>query len=160
MVRPLPSKNKPLPIATLPMLNGKVYVIWSPVLAQAALRNPDMTFDVFALEFAQRVFGASDDAVARLRGERNDGGVAAGDHMRRILHPLKAALAGQHLFRMNVKALNYVAERLNAIDPAGGLEVENLYDWLRQLMTMATAEALYGAQNPARKEPGILDAEW
>ncbi len=142
-------------IATLPMLGGKVYVAWSPSVVQSALRSKHMTFDVFSLEFAQRVFGLSDDTMKILWGN----GKIEETVVPEIMHSIKAAMMNQHLFRMNVRALTYVAERINAIDERG-LDIDDLYPWLRHLMGMATAEALYGHENPTRKDPSILDSTW
>lgn len=46
-------------IATLPILNGKVYGVWDPVLVQAVYRNRNLSFEPFAVKFAQRELGFS-----------------------------------------------------------------------------------------------------
>ena len=38
--------QNPMPIATLPMLNGKLYALWSPGLIHAAMRHKDLSFDI------------------------------------------------------------------------------------------------------------------
>ncbi|KXJ87529.1 cytochrome P450, partial [Microdochium bolleyi] len=72
---------------------------------------------------------------------------------------IKPAMMGQNLFRMNVRALDHVADKLNELG-SGTLRVENVYDWLRELMTMATAEGLYGHQNPLRDQPELAHHLW
>lgn len=142
-------------IATLPMLNGKVYAIWSPSLVQAAMRNKNMTFDVFGIEFAQRVMGITDEAAAIIKGP---GGVEE-SLAPETMAAIKVAMTGQNLYRMNVSALTFIATRLNTFGPT--VDVPNLYRWLRELMTMATAEALYGpSNNPLREDPSLIDALW
>ncbi len=62
------SKESGLPIATLPMLSGRMYSIWSPDLIHAALRSKALSFEPFMKEFAQPVLGISEDAFAPIRG--------------------------------------------------------------------------------------------
>jgi hypothetical protein len=143
------------PIATLPVLSGKIYSIWSPALIQSALRNRNLTFDVFGIEFAQRVFDLDDDAMKIIRGP----GSVEESSSHEVMMAIKPAMNGQNLYRMNVRALSYVAGRLDAT-AADGLRVDNLYLWLRGLMTMATAEALYGSHNPLRNDESLIEALW
>lgn len=61
------SAKTPMPICTLPMLNGKVYAITDPVLAQAAFRSKDMSFDPFVIAFTQKMTGLSDEAMEPIK---------------------------------------------------------------------------------------------
>jgi len=54
---PKKSQKHRLPICTLPMLNGKMYLINSPGLIAAGMRNRDLSFDPFSLEFAEGLLG-------------------------------------------------------------------------------------------------------
>lgn len=54
------SAKKPLPIATLPMINGKLYIITQPALIQSAYRNKNLSFDPFMIDFAQRMLDLSE----------------------------------------------------------------------------------------------------
>lgn len=130
------SKSPTRSIATLPMLNGSTYVLWSPHLVQQAQRHKNLTFDELAFTFAGRVFGLSEDDVDLLRGEpgNEEHGPAA-----LTMASMKPAMMGQNLLEMNVRALDYAADELNAVG-GEGLKVDNIYMWLRELMTMATAE--------------------
>jgi len=140
------------------MLNGKSYVLFDRGLITSAIRHRNLTFDIVSMEFAQRVFGLSSPTMEKLWGPDHDiEKSAAGVTMQRI----KGAMQGQNLYRMNATALNYVAERLN-VTGKDGLRVENLYRWLRDFMTMATAEGLYGSGNPLRgnSESEVIEALW
>ncbi|KAH6856479.1 cytochrome P450 [Chaetomium sp. MPI-CAGE-AT-0009] len=150
------SQPKSVAAATLPMLNGKVYVLWDTPMIQSAMRHKNLTFDVLGMEFAQRVFGLSDLAMSKLWGpDRDIETSAAGVTMQRI----KGAMQGQHLYRMNVTALDYIANDLNKMD-SDGLKIQNLYQWLQYFMTVATSEGLYGKNNPIRQDPSLIDALW
>ena len=45
-------RERRLPICTLPVLNGKLYVINSPSLISAAMRSKDLSFVPFSVEFS------------------------------------------------------------------------------------------------------------
>ncbi|KAK1833408.1 cytochrome P450 [Podospora conica] len=147
--------NKPA-AATLPILDGKIYVLWDVPLIQSALRHKNLTFDVLSMEFAQRVFGLSDLAMEKLWGPEHEIETSVAPI---AMHRIKGAMQSQHLFRMNTRALNYVADELNALGPEG-LRIPNLYRWLRDFMTMATSDGIYGSQNPVREDPSLIDALW
>ncbi|KAF5511074.1 hypothetical protein CGCS363_v003100 [Colletotrichum siamense] len=102
-----------LPIATLPILNGKLYAIWDPALVQSAYRNKDLSFEPFAVEFAQKDLGLSND-VAKLLRETD----LVPDFFG-VIHP---ALNGAHLHRMNANALKYVSAELDRIGGGVGNE--------------------------------------
>ena len=143
-------------VATLPILSGKVYVAWDLAMIHSAIRHKNLTFDLLGMEFAQRVFGLSNLAMEKLWGpDRNIETSAAGVTMHRI----KGAMQGQNLYRMNATALGYVADQLNDMD-SDGLKIPNLYQWLRDFMTMATSEGIYGKDNPIRQDPSLIDALW
>ncbi|KAK0705324.1 cytochrome P450 [Lasiosphaeris hirsuta] len=138
------SKAHPMPIATLPLANKKLYLITSPAIMASAMRSKNLTFEPFELEFGQAVAGVTHAEFQVIPG---------------LLHPfvksMSAAMVGDHLHRMNASALQYIGAQLNAIDAGRPLEVENLYLWVRDLVTMATTEALYGEHNPWREGRGI-----
>ncbi|KAJ1323902.1 cholesterol 7alpha-monooxygenase [Microdochium nivale] len=144
---------------TLPMLNGNSYALWSPHLIQQAMRHKNLTFDELGFGFAQRVFGPTQEAIDLLRGDPTTDSGDENSPSAKSMAATKPAMMGQNLFRMNLRALNHVADKLNEL---GGeaLEVDNVYMWLRDLMTMATAEGLYGQQNPFRDQPGLTHHLW
>jgi hypothetical protein len=138
------------------MANGKVYVLWDAHLIHAAMRHKNLTFDVLSLEFAQRVFGLSSKAMKALWGPDGELATSAAPH---TMHLVKGAMQGQHLYRMNVSALNFIADELNNMGK-DGLEIPNLYRWLRRFMTLATSEGIYGKDNPVRQDESLVDALW
>lgn len=100
------------------------------------------------MEFAQRELRFSNDALKIIQE------TTLVPEFFSVIHP---AMTGAHLHRMNATALNYVSNELDAIGNGGeALEVPNLYQWVRDLMTLATTEALYGPDNPIRKHPNLV----
>lgn len=138
------------------MANRKVYVLWDAPLINAALRHKNLTFDILSMEFAQRVFGLSDTAMKVVWGP--DGDIAT-SIAPRTLHLMKGAMQGQHLYRMNASALKYISDELNGMSK-DGLQIPNLYRWLRRFMTLATSEGIYGNDNPIRHDESLIDALW
>ncbi|KAJ0339901.1 hypothetical protein COL922a_003930 [Colletotrichum nupharicola] len=151
----IPISERGLPIATLPILNGKLYAIWDPALVQSAYRNKDLSFEPFAVDFAQKDLGLSND-VAELLRETD----LVPDFFG-VIHP---ALNGAHLHRMNANALKYVSAELDRIGGGvgdeSGLDVPNLFAWVRRVMTLATTEGLYGVENPLMKDLTLIDDLW
>ena len=143
------AKKSPGPIATLPMINAKMYLITSPALAQSAFRNKDLSFEPFELAFAQRVLGLSDETMEPVRRPGFMGGFHKAVH---------AALVNEHLHRMNAVMLNEVATFMNGID--GTFEVDSLYLWIRSTLTTATCSMLLGSHNPMKHDPSLVDSLW
>ncbi|KAH7009626.1 cytochrome P450 [Ilyonectria destructans] len=139
-------------IATLPILNGKLYVIFDSAIIQSAYRNKKLSFEPFAVEFAQRELRFGNEALKIIQE------TTLVPEFFSVIHP---AMTGAHLHRMNATALNYVSNELHAIGSGGeALEVINLYQWVRDLMTLATTEALYGPDNPIKKHSGLVQDLW
>ncbi|KAL6916366.1 hypothetical protein FSHL1_007814 [Fusarium sambucinum] len=138
-------------IATLPILGGKLYVIFDPAIIQSAYRKKTLSFEPFAAEFAQRELLLSDRVQDKLKNTNLVPEFFA------AIHP---AMTGDHIHRMNANALNYISNDINKISGYGKLEHANLWLWLRDLVTMATAEALYGSKNPLRHDNSLLDDVW
>ena len=140
-----------MPIASLPILNGKMYAVWDANLIQAIYRNKNFSFEPFIIEFARREIGY-DDAADKIVRET--------DLVPDFIRTSHDGMNTHHLHQMNVNALRYVGDRLFAIRSDEDLVVPNLYLFTRDLMTMATCEVLYGKENPAKKSPTFLDDVW
>jgi hypothetical protein len=72
--------------------------------------------------------------------------------MDEVVRTFHTALAGENLLRMNARALADIAGTLNAIPASGGLVVLNLFDWLRDILAIATMKGLFGKNNPFAPE--------
>ncbi|UZP37012.1 hypothetical protein NXS19_004828 [Fusarium pseudograminearum] len=132
-------KERKEPIVTLPMLNGKLYVINSPDLIQAALRNNDISFTPFILESSKAMWGLSDNAMASISDLANlKGGM-------QIIH---STLGGESLHKLNISSLSKFMTYLNRVKAGGTLGIADTYTWLRDMLTDASATAVYGPKNP------------
>lgn len=136
-----------MPICTLPMLNGKLYVINSPSLIQAALRNNDISFDPFIIEFSKTMFGQNEKQIEILSRPAV---------MKELLGLIHSSLLGEPLHRLNVVALEKLMGHINLIQPKGSVDITDAFIWIRDMMTEATAVALFGEKNPITTEHAHL----
>ncbi|KAF5676132.1 7-alpha-hydroxycholest-4-en-3-one 12-alpha-hydroxylase [Fusarium heterosporum] len=132
-------KDSQMPICTLPVLNGKLYVINAPDLIQSALRNNDISFDPFLVEFSVGMWGLSENAANCIKDETNlKGGLT-------IIH---TTLMGEPLYRLTLNSLRALMAHLNRIEPHETLNIPDVFMWLRDIVTQTTATALFGEKNP------------
>lgn len=135
-----------MPICSLPMLNGWLYVINDPGLIAAAMRNHNLSFDPFTIEFAGSSMGMTPQQMEVYSRSENL------EEMARVIH---SSLTGENLLRMNVRALADISEVINGVSPGEGLNVPDLFEWLRTVVAKASCSALWGDKSPL----GAEDAE-
>ncbi|KAM6535895.1 hypothetical protein FALCPG4_005421 [Fusarium falciforme] len=149
------------------MLNGKMYTIYDPHLVQTALRSKIASFEPFVIDFAQKTFSLSKETFAKVRGPNvfNDFNDA-----------IHSSFQAPMLHKMNVHFLASISAKMDPISCGtvrvdevnsgreelvdGGLRVENLYLWCRDVMTLATTKALYGDHDPFGPQPHLVDDLW
>jgi hypothetical protein len=155
--------------ATLPVLNGKLYAIYDPYLCQQVLRNNIASFDPFQQEFAQKVFGLSQATYDKIRLQPSI--------FKDFTDAIHRSFQAESLAKMNllwlkdftakidpISALNAVVDTENCgrerIAQNGAVEVENLFLWCRDVMTLATTRALYGDHDPFIRDKTLIEASW
>jgi hypothetical protein len=85
------------------------------------------------------MWGLSDNAMASISVEANlKGGM-------QLIH---STLGGENLHKLNVSSLSRFMTYLNRIKPGETHQVTNTYTWLRDMLTDASATALFGVKNP------------
>lgn len=134
-------RSRGAPICTLPMLAGKLYVIYSPAMIQAAMRSRDLSFMPVAEQWSGKVVGMEKEHLA-----------LAMPHMERLSHIFWTGTTGDNLARLNEAALGELARVINAIPGrAGGqaaLRIPNIINWVRKIVSLATFRAVFGDKNP------------
>lgn len=146
-----------LPIYTLPILNGQIYVINEPNLVLAAQRQPKI-ISVWQVEAtATAALGAlSTTASNKLKSNlcpRHDEDTLQGKGL--LLEGLNAthqAMApGPGFQQMLLAASQTIAEDLNALSEKGAAQRRvDLWQWVKHEVTHATTESVYGPMNPYR----------
>ncbi|KAF4980542.1 hypothetical protein FZEAL_3477 [Fusarium zealandicum] len=165
--RILHNANPSQPIATLPMLSGKIYAIYDPQLVQPALRSKVASFEPFVVDFAQKTFGLSEETFSKVKTH---------DCFNNFTDAIHASFQTPMLHRMNVHFLASISAKMDPISDgtvranqvnagreeviSGGLQVENLYLWCRDVMSLATAKALYGDHDPFGGNPSLINEMW
>ncbi|KAG9238168.1 cytochrome P450 [Amylocarpus encephaloides] len=158
------------PAFTLRIFSSRVYVICDPSLIQAAYRNA-RTFDFgsFVVESSERLFNISQEGMKIIRGETapeydpngpflngNRGKSFLNDDHKLIVDSLSP---GPALLDLSQSVLERVAGSLNNIDNRNDGKF-GLYRWMRDTITVASAEAIYGPNNPFSGNQVLVDDLW
>ncbi|KAK2009167.1 cytochrome P450 [Colletotrichum eremochloae] len=142
--------KRSVPICTLPMLNGKGYVITDPELVFAVFRNRNLSLGPLISEMIHNITGLSEACMEVYNS------ASFQLQWNRIVH---STLTGEQLRLINVAGLQDLTRTLNAV-PKEGLHLPDLYMWTRSTMTMATTSALYGPNNPWKQNPSLIESYW
>jgi hypothetical protein len=150
--------GRQLQAATLSLFGHKVYVIFSPSLAQAALRNRDLSFEPFVVLASQALANLEGRSLKLLR----DGTIS-----RAFFHTLPTAVAAEPMSRMAATGLlsmtGEVEKLCHQIDSSDnkGAEIPDLFGYLKRTMTLAVTDALYGLDdNVFRDDLTLIDNLW
>lgn len=144
------SKSARMPICTVPVLGGKLYVINSPTLISAAVSCPSMSFDPFILVFARNVQAVSKEDMQRLKDP---------EYMHTAKKPFHPSMSGEPLREVIGAALGEIAGELDGLGYGGEVcEVPDIGNWLKNVISQAVMAALYGDKNPMTLER--LDDVW
>ncbi|KUJ08300.1 cytochrome P450 [Mollisia scopiformis] len=144
------------PIYTVKIFSSRIYIIQSPDLAQAAFRqSKEIDFNAIkawgcrAIDYDQHGI----DIVA-FRPEKGEGA-----YMIDLHNEMHSSLAqGPSLLETNARVLNYLAKSLNAVH--AGSKRHQLFRWLRDEYTIASAGTLYGLSNPVSDNPSLIQSIW
>jgi hypothetical protein len=138
------------------MLWGRMYTVWDPSLAQAVLRSREPSLEPFFLDFAKSVFGLTNEICQKIKDE-NDNGL-----MSDYVDSIHASMNATSVKKMNVTALNFIAETFNKATQgdSSAMAHPNMYLWLRDLITIPTTRAFFGKENPFEMDKSLLQAIW
>ncbi|KAK0716387.1 cytochrome P450 [Lasiosphaeris hirsuta] len=143
------------PIATLPMLTGKMYAIWDPHLIAAAFRSKSLSTTPHIKVATPAITRVGINTTNLLRGPHGD------DLVDRIFEQgIAPSFKGASLQRLNETALSGLATQLSGVAFDKNEDVPNVWLWLRRLMTSVTSTALYGTHDPFAASPDVEDALW
>ena len=159
--KPLHSHQSSLPIFTITMPGQKMYIVTTPDLIQNIQKQPKaLAFPPIAAKFATKICGSSDEAhnilMKNVNGDDGDWGLSMESYA-----SMRAALsAGPGLDEMNRVMIQNIALSLDSLQPSSGSSTKiELANWLRQSVTAATTNSVYGPQNPF-KDLDVADAFW
>lgn len=143
------SKSAPGPAYTLPMLNGKMYIINDPSLISAAFRARTLSFDPLLLTTIKYMIPISEEASNVFKSDE-------------FFHPwskvIYSKMNGTELLKMNVVVLSDIFDKINHLPQ--NMEVENTFVWFRSLLTLSTITSLLGRDNPWNKDRSLVVTFW
>ena len=141
-----------MPIASLPILNGKMYAVFDAGLIQSVYRNKAFSFMPFVQQFAKGELNLDEATNALVCTEK---------FIQGFFQAIHKGMATHHVNQMNAIALNNISEKWDDIKPGQELVIPNVFLWARDMMTIATAWALYGPENPITEDkPEVLEDIW
>lgn len=151
------SENCSYPIFGISVFGRKIYIVADADIISPIHRSKTLSFEPLVLQFAQRLMGASDAFLNRLRdvppGEK--------EHpFSKDTHSYRHATMqpGPALYKMNAAVLKNVADVLDEID-TDGVEV-NLWLWIRDMLTSASTSAMFGRNHPLLDSDELIQALW
>ncbi|KAK1752886.1 cytochrome P450 [Echria macrotheca] len=143
------------PIATLPMLTGKVYAVYDPALIAAGLKSKALSTKPQTQAVAGPLVGLGKETAELLRTDR---GSALMDSTTAVI---SSALAGSNVAPMTAAALDRISSLLGSLAAGSPAAIPNTWMWVRSILVEATAHGLYGkVHNPFAKNPGIEQSLW
>jgi cytochrome P450 len=160
-------RNPDKPIFTLPVPRSRIYIVTDPSLAVAVQRaSRTLSFTPLVPDITQRVLGLDDDTVTIVRqhidpepGEPRGFLADIHDLVYTELGP------GETLNELSLDAAKELARQVDEYarvlrEERGGQETVDLLRWIRHFVAMATANFLYGDENPLALHPELESAFW
>lgn len=138
----------------------KMYVVTSPAFIQAVQKQPKiLAFPPIEAKFACQICGSSEKArqilMKNVNGDEGDWSLSMESYA-----AIKGALApGAMLDGMNCVMVENVAASFGKLADAERVVRLGLAGWLRDTITKATTEAVYGPLNPYR-DKATQNAFW
>ncbi|KAL2176533.1 cytochrome P450 [Thermothelomyces heterothallicus CBS 202.75] len=167
------------PIFTLGVPRGKMYIVTSPgLIAACDRRSKVVSFAPYVVEFGKRILAGSEHSVRLLsedlleekeeaKGSGADGSSSSSSssslrpETMAAMHRSQAP--GEHLDALVRVALRSAATHIDSItgDAAaqGGAGVP-LFGWVRQFMTRAGTDAVYGEEKNPFRDPEVAESFW
>lgn len=129
-----------------------------PDLVSAVFRNAKaFSFDPYVVIATKRAIGASPEAMEIIEKPSE---VEGGESYMSGAH--KAMFEGlastQELLKMEKHSFVLLSKEINSI-PIDGLETK-WYNWARNILTRAAADAIFGQGNAAARDPSLVDRLW
>ncbi|KAK7943099.1 uncharacterized protein PG986_012212 [Apiospora aurea] len=158
-------RQKHTPIFTLPMPGSRMYVVTDPLLAAAVQRSKALSFSPIIPEVTKRVLGLDKATVAIARMRLDPGpGEARGflaDIQDLVARKMKPGEDLNILSRNAVSALKlHLDKEQSYLMQHRPYKEVDLLEWVRHIVTLATASHFYGTRNPVSQDPELERAFW
>ncbi|KAF2194765.1 cytochrome P450 [Zopfia rhizophila CBS 207.26] len=151
------SQRTKLPIYTLRLPGRKVYIVTSPKLATLCDRNAKaVSFRVYVLTFARRILVPSSKAMSALAENLydDDGGLLP--QTVQAMHD--AMIGGENLEQTTFALLQSLAPKLSSPKEIGIGGRIKMFEWVKDVVTQASTDAIYGKRDNPFHDPAVSDA--
>ncbi|KAI0408332.1 cytochrome P450 [Xylaria palmicola] len=166
-IKKLGTRNKHLPIFTLPVPGSRLYIVTEPSLAAAVQRSSrTLSFTPIIPEVTERVLGL-DKATMEITRKNLDPG--PGDE-RGFLADIQDMVyayfgPGNYLSVISLEAARELRSEVIAFAASQGSHRSSqipvdLLAWVRHLVTVSTAKSFYGPKNPISLDPNLEGCFW
>jgi hypothetical protein len=139
---------------------AKMYIVTTPALIQSIQKQSEiLAFPPIEAKFASRVCGSSKEAheilMKNVNGDEGEWGLSMESYA-----GMRAALApGPDLDEMNRVMIQNIAASIEDLRTSSKVVEKGLARWLRNTITIATTNSVYGPQNPYKAQ-SVQDAFW
>lgn len=154
------SEKFKLPIYTLLVWTGRIYVVNDAHLASAIQRRTDaFTFDPFVVMAAERLVGTTTEGMKLVRQD------IVGSHLKRgLVTDIRDKIhrflnSSSCLESMSREMFGNVAVALQGLEHSDGTVI-NLSSWIKHAITIASTTTFYGPFNPFITDSEVYPAFW
>ncbi|KAI0437448.1 cytochrome P450 [Xylaria telfairii] len=161
-IKSLGTRNKHLPIFTLPVPRSRIYIVTEPSLAAAVQRaSKALSFTPIIPEVTERVLGL-DKATMEITRKNLDPG--PGDE-RGFLADIQDMVyaffgPGSYLNEISLDAAQELRNEVLIFAASREAQPIDLLEWVRHLVTVSTAKYFYGPHNPITIDPSLEGCFW
>ena len=117
------------------------------MVAAVQKSHKTISFDPFAAAAAERVAGISGPGLLLIKDSRSGGG----DLSNKVLQAMTTSLLGKGLDKMNKTMLLGMTPFIDALIANANASID-LHGWCREIITIASTEAIWGSKNPFKSE--------
>jgi hypothetical protein len=147
--------TKPLPAFIVDIIFAKYYLITTGKLLAAVQRNnKSISFEPLLTPMSERMAGIKGKSLDILTSKVAPEGPML---MTRNLHAIHPHLLGDGLNAMNRRMIGFLKVSLDNLSEKS--ETFDMYRGVRHAVSIATTDAVYGAQNPYR-DPNVEQGFW
>ncbi|KAK4081308.1 uncharacterized protein Triagg1_2840 [Trichoderma aggressivum f. europaeum] len=146
------------PAYTLSVMGHKTYVVTTPGLSHAALKSKSMSMEPLIAYVAPKMLGLSKDAGHHF-GIDHTGFYNGSPALRERREEFSHALApGPGVNLPGQMCSDVVTDAVNAFGAEWA--TRDLYQWLRDVITLGTANGLYGPKSPVAVDKSLIEDIW
>ncbi|RYP19868.1 hypothetical protein DL765_003122 [Monosporascus sp. GIB2] len=148
------------------ILDQRIYIVTSPALAAAVQRaSKTLSFTPIIPEVTRPVLGLDDATMAIVRSNLDPGPDDEQGYLSEIQGMVYTSLGpGTYLNELTLDAVRKLGAEVAAyaasLWPRGTNAPTDLLLWIRHIVTVATANYLYGPENPIALHPELEEAFW